>query len=237
VDANVVGSPTLKTAFVNNIDFRYEFYPNPGELFSIGTFYKTFKDPIEIYNQITGESPQFFYANSPEAYSLGAEIEFRKSLASLGVSKFFRNTSINTNAALIKSEVDVGTAATNQARFRPLTGQSPYIINVGAYYNDEQTGFSANVAYNVFGKRIFTVGDILYPTWFEMPRNILDVQVAKQFSKIYEVKFNIQNLLNANYQFKQDNANDSEIQDSDPLIRGYQVGAQYSISFSVKFNK
>lgn len=237
VDANVVGSPTLKTAFVNNIDFRYEFYPNPGELFSIGTFYKTFKDPIEIYNQITGESPQFFYANSPEAYSLGAEIEFRKSLASLGVSKFFRNTSINTNAALIKSEVDVGTTATNQARFRPLTGQSPYIINIGAYYNDEQTGFSANVAYNVFGKRIFTVGDILYPTWFEMPRNILDIQVAKQFSKIYEVKFNIQNLLNANYQFKQDNANDGEIQDSDPLIRGYQVGAQYSISFSVKFNK
>jgi outer membrane receptor protein involved in Fe transport len=70
-----------------------------------------------------------------------------------------------------------------------------------------------------------------------MPRNILDVQVAKQFKKKYEIKFNVQNLLNANYQFKQDNTNDSEIQSSDPLIRGYRVGAQYSLSFSVKFNK
>ncbi|MCA4898820.1 MAG: carboxypeptidase-like regulatory domain-containing protein [Bacteroidota bacterium] len=236
VDANIVGTPTLKTAFINNLDLRYEMYPNPGEMFSIGAFYKSFKDPIEIYNQIVGESPQFFYANSPEAYSVGAEIEFRKSLASLGVSKFLRNTSINTNAAFIKSEVDVGAAATNQARFRPLTGQSPYIVNVGVYYNDEENGFSANVAYNVFGQRIFTVGDLLYPTWFEMPRNILDLQIAKQFKKKYEIKFNAQNLLNANYQFKQDNANDSEIQNSDPLIRGYRIGAQYSISFSVKFH-
>jgi outer membrane receptor protein involved in Fe transport len=237
VDANIVGTPNLRTAFIDNIDVRYEFYPNPGEIFSIGGFYKNFKDPIELYNQITGESPQFFYANSPEAYAIGAEIEFRKSLASLGVSRFLRNTSINANAAFIKSQVDVGAGATNQARFRPLTGQSPYIVNIGAYYADPQTGFSANVAYNVFGERIFTVGDFLYPTWFEMPRNILDIQIAKEFKKKYEIKLNVQNLLNAKYQFKQDNANDSEIQASDPLLRGFQVGAQYSLSFSVKFNK
>ncbi|MFM7857818.1 MAG: TonB-dependent receptor domain-containing protein, partial [Flammeovirgaceae bacterium] len=223
---------------INNFDFRYEHYPNPGELISIGAFYKSFKDPIEIYNKITGGNPQFTYQNSPEAYTMGVEVEFRKSLAGLGVSKFFRNTSINANGALIKSEVDIGTdpSTLNQARFRPLTGQSPYIINIGTYYNDEVSGFSANIAYNVFGARIFTVGDLLYPTWFEMPRNILDVQVAKQFKKKYEIKFNVQNLLNANYQFKQDNTNDSEIQNSDPLIRGYRVGAQYSISFSIKFN-
>jgi len=237
VDANIIGTPSLRTAFIDNIDVRYEFYPNPGEIFSIGGFYKNFKDPIELYNQITGESPQFFYANSPEAYSVGAEIEFRKSLSSLGVSKFLRNTSINANAAFIKSQVDVGAGATNQARFRPLTGQSPYIVNVGAYYADTQTGFSVNLAYNVFGQRIFTVGDILYPTWFEMPRNIVDIQIAKEFKKKYEIKLNVQNLLNASYQYKQDNANDSEIQASDPLLRGYQVGAQYSLSFSVKFHK
>jgi outer membrane receptor protein involved in Fe transport len=232
-----VGTPTLRTAFINNLDIRYELYPNPGEIFSIGGFYKSFKDPIELYNQITGESPQFFYANSPEATSLGVEIEFRKSLASLGVSKFLRNTSINANAALIKSQVDVGAGATNQARFRPLTGQSPYIVNIGAYYNDQESGFSANIAYNVFGARIFTVGDILYPTWFEMPRNILDIQIAKEIKKKFEIKLNVQNLLNASYQFKQDNANDSEIQGGDPLLRGYQIGAQYSLSFSVKFNR
>ena len=211
-------------------------YPNPGELISVGGFFKSFKNPIELYNQIVGESPQFYYSNSPEATSYGVEVEVRKSLASLGVAKLLRNTSLNLNAALIKSEVDVGAAATNQARYRPLTGQSPYIINAGAYYKDDQTGFSANVAYNVFGKRIFVVGDVLYPTWFEMPRNTLDVQVAKEFGR-YEVKVNAQNLLNAKYSFHQDNNNDSELQDTDPLMRGYKVGAQFSVSMSMKLSK
>lgn len=236
LDANIIGTPELKSAFINNIDLRWEMYPNPGELVSVGGFFKSFKNPIELYNQIVGESPQFYYSNSPEATSYGVEVEVRKSLASLGVAKLLRNTSLNLNAALIKSEVDVGAAATNQARYRPLTGQSPYIINAGAYYKDDQTGFSANVAYNVFGKRIFVVGDVLYPTWFEMPRNTLDVQVAKEFGR-YEVKVNAQNLLNAKYSFHQDNNNDSELQDTDPLMRGYKVGAQFSVSMSMKLSK
>ncbi|HCZ36892.1 MAG TPA: TonB-dependent receptor [Cytophagales bacterium] len=236
LDANIIGSPELKSAFINNIDLRWEMYPNLGELVSVGAFYKSFKDPIELYNQIVGESPQFFYNNSPEAVSYGLELEVRKSLASLGVSKLLRNTSLNLNAALIKSEVDVGANATNQARYRPLTGQSPYIINAGAYYKNDQTGFSANVAYNVFGRRIFVVGDILYPSWFEMPRNTLDLQVAKEFGR-YEVKVNTQNLLNAKYSFRQDSNNDSKIQDNDPLMRGFKVGAQFSVSLSMKLSK
>jgi outer membrane receptor for ferrienterochelin and colicin len=236
LDANIIGTPELKTAYINNIDLRWEMYPNPGELFSVGGFYKSFKDPIELYNEIVGESPQFYYSNSPEAVSYGVEVELRKSLASLGVSKFLRNTSVNINAALIKSEVDVGAAATNQARFRPLTGQSPYIINAGAYYKDDETGFSANVAYNVFGERIFVVGDVLYPTWFEMPRNTLDIQFAKEFGR-YEVKINGQNLLNAKYAFRQDSNNDSNVEANEPLMRGYRVGAQFAVSLSMKLSK
>lgn len=237
LDANIIGTPELKTAYINNLDIRWEMYPNPGELISIGGFYKSFKDPIELYNQIVGESPQFYYNNSPEASSYGVELELRKSLASLGVSKFLRNTSLNVNAAWIKSQVDVGTGATNQARYRPLTGQSPYIVNAGVYYKDDQSGFSANIAYNVFGKRIFVVGDVLYPTWFEMPRNMLDIQLAKEFGGRYEVKFNAQNLLNANYSFRQDSNNDNEVQNGEPSMRGYKVGAQFAVSFSMRLSK
>ncbi len=45
------------------------------------------------------------YNNSTSAYVYGVEVEFRKSLASLGVSKFLRNTSVNINAAYMKSQV------------------------------------------------------------------------------------------------------------------------------------
>ncbi|MEJ0030580.1 MAG: hypothetical protein WDO15_09510 [Bacteroidota bacterium] len=60
-------------------------------------------------------------------------------------------------------------AGGNLARYRPLQGQSPYILNAGVYYNDEESGFSVNAAYNVFGPRIYSVGDINFPTFWEMP--------------------------------------------------------------------
>lgn len=237
-EAAIVGSPNLKTAFIDNIDLRWEMYPNPGELISIGGFYKKFTDPIETYLSITTENPQLFYGNAPEATSWGIEFEFRKSLASLGVSKLLRNTSINLNTAYIQSNVDVGTAATNQIQNRPLQGQSPYIVNLGLYYNDTETGFSVNAAYNVFGPRIFSVGDKLFPSWWEMPRQSVDFQIAKVWNKRFETKLNIQNLLNATYRLYQDNNNDNEIKvDQEALIQRYQIGTQFSVGLAWKFQK
>ncbi len=237
-EAAIVGSPDLKTAFIDNLDLRWEMYPNPGELISIGGFYKKFTDPIETYLSITTENPQLFYGNAPEATSWGIEFEFRKSLASLGVSKLLRNTSINLNTAYIQSNVDVGTAATNQIQNRPLQGQSPYIVNVGLYYNDVEKGFSVNTAYNVFGPRIFSVGDVIFPSWWEMPRQSVDFQIAKTWHKRFETKLNIQNLLNATYRLYQDNNSDNEIKvDQEALIQRYQIGTQFSVGLSWKFHK
>jgi hypothetical protein len=236
-EAGIFGNPDLKTAFINNIDLRWEMYPNPGEMFSIGGFYKDFKDPIETYLQITTETPQLYFDNAMRAYSYGFEFEFRKSLASLGVSKLLRNTSVNLNASWIESQVDIGTQATNQIQNRPLQGQSPYIINTGLYYSDDETGFSANIAYNVFGPRIFSVGDKVFPSWWELPRNSLDIQIAKTWAKRFETKFNIQNALNAAYRIYQDNNSDNEIQDQEAVIQRYKVGTQFAISLSYKLLK
>ncbi|MEJ0030581.1 MAG: TonB-dependent receptor [Bacteroidota bacterium] len=47
-ESALVGNPNLKTAFVDNIDLRYEWYPNPGETFSVGGFYKNIKIPLSF---------------------------------------------------------------------------------------------------------------------------------------------------------------------------------------------
>lgn len=234
-EAGLFGSPTLKTAFIDNLDLRWEMYPNPGEAISLGVFYKRFTDPIETYLQITSETPQFYYGNAISAYSRGIELEIRKSLASFGVSRLLRNTSVNINAAWIDSNVDIGTANTNQQQNRPLQGQSPYIINTGLYYTDEENGYSINFAYNVFGPRIFTVGDKLFPSWWEMPRSSLDFQASKKFGKIFEVKLNIQNILNSPFRIYQDNNSDNKIEDAEALIQRYQVGTQYALGLQWKF--
>jgi hypothetical protein len=133
--------------------------------------------------------------------------------------------------------VDIGAQATNQIQNRPLQGQSPYIINMGLYYSDDETGFSANVAYNVFGPRIFSVGDKVFPSWWELPRNSLDIQIAKTWARRFETKFNIQNALNAAYRIYQDNNSDNKIEDQEAVIQRYQVGTQFAVSLSYKLLK
>jgi len=236
-ESGVFGNPELKTAFIHNVDLRWEIYPNPGEVLSVGVFYKNLKDPIESYLQITTETPQLYFDNAVGAVTQGIEIEFRKSLASLAVSKLLRNTSFNLNAAFITSTVDIGTAATNQLQNRPLQGQSPYIINFGLYYNDEESGLSVNGAYNVFGPRIFSVGDKIFPSWWELPRQSLDFQISKTWKKQFEAKLNIQNALNTPYRIYQDNNSDNEIKTNEALIQKYKVGAQFSLGVAWKFSK
>ncbi len=237
-EAAIFGSPNLKTAFIDNIDLRYEIFPNPGELLSVGVFYKSIQNPIEQYLQITTESPQFFYGNAVKATDVGVELEFRKSLASLGVSKLLRNTSFNLNTALIKSTVDIGTIASNQLQNRPLQGQSPYIINFGLYYNDELTGLSLNTAYNIFGPRIFSVGDKVFPSWFELERHSLDFQIAKKWGKQrFETKLNVQNALNSAYRIYQDNNSDNKIEKQEALIQRYKTGTLFTLGLSWRFNK
>jgi len=232
-EAGLFGNPDLKTASIHNFDLRYEFYPDRGEMITIGSFVKRFTNPIETYLQITTETPQLYFGNAGSAFSYGVELEVKKSLASFGLSRFMRNTSINFNGALIRSQVDIGDQATNQIQERPLQGQSPYIANIGIYYNDQQSGWSLNTAYNVFGPRIFSVGDKIFPSWWELPRQSMDLQIARRFSKNkLEAKLNIQNLLNAPYRIFQDNDNDNRIGSQEAMIQRYKVGTLFSVGLS-----
>lgn len=236
LEQGVQGNTALETAKIDNIDFRWEMYPSAGELISLGGFYKAFTDPIETVLLLTTEAPQSTYGNADKAFVYGAEFEFKKSFSSLGVSKLFRNLFANVNASWIFSEVDLGTQATAQQQVRQLQGQSPYLINTGMYYNDEDNHFFVSAAYNIFGARIFAVGDVNFPSIYELPRHALDMQVAKKFGRV-EAKLNIQNLLNARYRFYQDTNVDNkiDIEGRDASIVSYQIGQQVSLGLSYKF--
>src|SRR5690606_21281768 len=69
----LAGNPGLKRTRISNVDLRYEFYPQSGELITLGAFYKHFKDPIETQYDIGQGSPQFGYWNAASADSYGLE--------------------------------------------------------------------------------------------------------------------------------------------------------------------
>ncbi|WP_100613995.1 TonB-dependent receptor [Confluentibacter citreus] len=227
------GNSDLETAEIDNIDLRYEFYPNMGETMSLGLFYKNFKNPIENVTEITTEQPQFLYDNAESAYNYGVEIEIRKSFKDISDNPFISKLSTNINASYIVSEVDLGSNVTSQDQKRALQGQSPYIINAALGYEDEN-GFSANLIYNRFGDRIFSVGDNNFPTIYELSRDNIDFTISKKFKNV-TYKLGIQDLLNAKYQFFEDSNRDEQIRKNiDNATSVFKRGTLFT--FNVTYN-
>lgn len=232
-NANLYGNKDLKTADIHNVDLRWENYPSRSESISVGVFYKYFQNPIE-QRLIGGSNLIYSYMNGKSATSLGAEVEVRKSLEPVFASTFLKKFSVLLNAAVIKSEIDLGDVD-NQEKKRAMQGQSPYIVNAGINYNDIETGWQANVSYNVYGKRIFAVGDLTQnATQYEMPRNQIDLTISKTFSEKVELKFGIQDVLNQKYRLTQDSDRNKKITGIDEPIVNYKPGQYVTIGVTYK---
>lgn len=235
-DVNIVGNPDLKSATIDNLDVRYEYYPSSSETVSFGTFYKRFVNPIENYVQPIGLSQQFTMKNAAKANNFGVELEVRKSFANATQNPFFKKLSTYINASYIYSRVDLGKDSTlSQARNRPLQGQSPYIINGTLQYQNDSTNLTVSIAYNIIGKRIYYVGNSIFPTVYEMPRHSLDLTVIKKVSRRVSVKFGVSDILNYKSQLWQDTNGDGKIQykgNKDHQILAFRRGQMFSFGLS-----
>jgi outer membrane receptor for ferrienterochelin and colicin len=234
-EAEYVGNSDLKSCLVNNFDLRWEQYPNTCEFFSIGLFYKKFSAPIELVFKPAGARPLFTYDNAESAYSIGAEIELRKSLKIISLLKDFY---ISMNAALIHSRVQFPKESI--FRERPMQGQSPYLVNAGIFYQNEENKLNIAIQYNVIGDRILAVGipfqneeqDI--PDYYEKHQHMLDLTISKTFANNIEVKAGVKNLLNQKFniyqKFKGENNTDMDLSN-----KQYKEGLSFSIGSNYKF--
>lgn len=198
--ASIYGNSDLKDALIDNIDFRFENYPSAGETYSIAFFYKKFSNPIEMVYAEGGSGLAYTFQNAQKAENMGIEVEIRKALDEISLKNF----SVVANGSLIYSKVFFSEESKKTQKDRALQGQSPYIANVGLYYNNEKNGFDASILYNIIGKRTLIAGRVYQsanetiPDVYEMPRNVLDLTLSKKINKIIELKFGIKDILNEN---------------------------------------
>lgn len=237
-----VGNRFLRQATIDNIDLKYEWYPSLNEVLSIGGFYKSFLDPIEQNSSPATPDRAYKPQNAKDAYTAGIEIEVRKNFAFISEGYFFKNLSATLNASYIFSKVNqIDSVGSAQIQNRPLQGQSPYIFNAGLFWQDEEKGWQVNVLYNVFGNRIFAVGDQSgagvagNPTIFERPRNVIDLSITKKLGKSIEIKLGISDLLNQPVRFFQDFNNNKTFETAaDNAYFSYRPGQVYSFTVTYK---
>jgi TonB-dependent receptor len=242
----ISGNNTLKTASADNYDFRYEYYPQSGETFSFGAFYKQFTNPIEqVFTSASGV-PSGTIVNTAGAYSYGMELELLQSCRNWFKKRnFFSDFAININAAYIRSQISVGDTLLVLDQYtdqRPLFGQAPYILNTSLYYQNDSLGLKVNLAYNITGPRIFRGGTSDgIPDIYEMPVHMFDLTITQRINKYMDCRFGIQNLLDAEFLFLQYYTEDRKIPafkkegDAVSYYNRFRTGRYYTLSLTFKF--
>ncbi|WP_046245934.1 TonB-dependent receptor [Hymenobacter terrenus] len=240
-NAVVRGNDSLRTATIYNADLRYEFYPTRSEMISFGVFGKIFRNAIEQTTlSVATEQLNVTFQNADRAIDLGAEVEARKSLRDLTENVFLQRFSAVVNASLIYSTVRLTDNSRNRdfaLNDRPLQGQSPYVVNAGLFYQDDESRLQVSAQYNVVGQRIRFVGDQRNNySIIEMPRHVVDLAVTKSFGKHLQMRVGIQDLLNQRYRFLYDYDGNSKISgNEDGSFASYRRGSYSTFGLTWNF--
>jgi len=219
---SVTGNNALVRSLINNYDVRYELFPAPGEVFSIGVFAKQFDRPIERVEAATSGAYEARFQNALRATNVGVEVEARKGLGFLGSR--FDAFSAFSNVTLMKSSVSLDTAlglSVTDTK-RRLVGQAPYVVNTGLSYSNLSGSTNATLLYNVVGERIVAAGVLPLPNIVEKPRHVVDFSVRFPVRGSLSGRVDAKNILDARYQFMQGNLE----------REGYNAGRTLSVGFS-----
>jgi TonB-dependent receptor len=229
------GNPNLKKSTIDNVDVRFEFYPSAGQILSVSGFYKKFKNAIESYNSDASSTRTITYFNSDKANVYGVEMEVRKSLDFIAANNFLKNTTAYANVALIKSTAvnptDGGLIFLEKER--PLVGQAPYVINGGLQHSFLNNKLNFNALYNRVGRRLSIAAGAVFPSVWEAPRDVFDMQLGlKVFKGKGEIKVTGGDIFNQRSTFYYDLNKNKKYDTGDGIQSSYKPGANYSFAFT-----
>ncbi|RAI99691.1 TonB-dependent receptor-like protein [Chitinophaga skermanii] len=200
----------IRSTLIDHYDFRFEYYPKPGEVMSVSLFYKYLKNPLEIYKE--GINRQYSLYNNHSATNTGIELELRKSLAFTNVP-VIRNLSVYGNFTYLDAYVTqlhftyfpdnpqdpkkiIVEETKGEREHRPQSGASNFMYNFGLYYDTKPVSLS--VMYNKVTNRMYRPSLIYTESLYEQPIESLDAQLAfRMLQRKLELRLNASNLLNS----------------------------------------
>ncbi len=235
------GNIDVEKTSIDNVDVRWEYFFNSGEMVSISGFFKNFKNPIEIVALNDRVTREVTPKNIDRAVVFGAEIELRKNFSF--ITEKLKNLAVVLNLTYVKSSIDFTEEeliarrryekeGETTATSRPMFGQSPFLINAGFNYTSREIGLTASLSYNVQGKRLAVVGIGRSPDVYEVPFHNLNLKISQRFGKTdqFSISFTARNLINDD-RLKQYEAE----YDVEPAVFSRLVpGRDFSIGFSYR---
>jgi len=217
------GNENLSRTNVTNADLRWEWYPNDGEVLSVGLFAKKFNLPIErVYRAAGSGTRTVFFTNAQSADNYGAELEVRKNLAFLasGLSPFAVFSNLTVMQSTIHLFKDSQASATNLSR--RMVGQAPYVVNAGITYASGAGAASATLLFNRVGDRIEAAGDSPLPDVVQRARSVVDLSMRFGLFQNLSARFDAKNLLDSPYDTVQGTATREYYKTGRTFLAGFQ---------------
>ncbi|HVI44043.1 MAG TPA: TonB-dependent receptor [Chitinophaga sp.] len=213
--ALVVGNPKLKNQTTTNYDFRWEWFPAPGEVISASAFYKEIDNQLtKVYTQNSKgldarfpEFPAIVFRNDPNRGRVyGLELEIVKDLGKLW--RPMRNFFLGSNLLLAQSDIQKTPERLESSRAidrraptnSPLFEQAPYSVNVFLNYNNPKSRTDITATFNMVGERLIQINLSGEPDLYSRPLPVLDLVFSQYLSKRLQLKGYMKNILDQPYE-------------------------------------
>ena len=253
------GNINLEVSKINNLDLRFESYFDNNQTASVSIFYKNISNAIEL-SSYTAAPSQVRPVNSDNSNIKGIEFEckLRIPLISDLVNNFrfnFNTSLISSrtyitgqelngrsnnlrNGELLTDNNDIqerflrflGINSDNDKIYRVMQGQSPYLINGGLTYENEELKVQSGLFYNVQGPTLnsFTIGEA--PDIYTKPFNSLNFSIKRKFGKNskYLLDLGVKNILNSKKELTT-----SSYGSNDLIYRSYKPGSLSYIKLNI----
>lgn len=244
----VVGNPNLINQSTQNLDFRWEWFPNNGEVIAVSLFGKRIKNQLyKVFNlQTSGlaaiypEYPTIRFENDPNIGKVwGLELEVVKDLGRIwtplnnfffGSNLLLAQSEIKKSAARLKANRSLDRHTPNNS---PLFEQAPYSINGWLNYNNKRSGTSLTGTFNMIGERLIQINLTGEPDLYTRPVPVLDFVFSQRIVKRITFKGYAKNILNPSVKTVYANpGTGGRWYGNEYLNRGYKRGAEIMMGFT-----
>ncbi|MCE5180065.1 MAG: TonB-dependent receptor [Porphyromonadaceae bacterium] len=228
------GNPNIKPSDNYNVDLKWDYYMNPGELLSLTGFYKYIVNPIGRVDQGNSAGLLTYDNISDHAVVGGIEFEIRKNLFNRFNTQLERmnRLSVGLNASYIYTNLTLDILNT-ESRNSGLEGASPFLANLDLSYTHTkgEKSFVASFIFNYFSNRIHTIGAKGFKDIIEEGVPTLDFASSYSLNNHLSLKLKAQNLLDASYRLSRE----SSVSDEKVILNEFKKGQNISLGVSYEF--
>ncbi|MBV7440495.1 TonB-dependent receptor [Weeksellaceae bacterium TAE3-ERU29] len=227
------GNPFLNPSDNNNLDIKWEFFPNRGELISFGVYGKYIQNPIS--KALVSESLYSYLNVGDHAYVYGVEAEVRKDIYRYSDYKIYAFA----NGSYLKSKSELNN--------EKIKANSPFSVNfndtedqlegaadlvgnanLGFNYKLDESNVDFIISYSYVGENLYSIGTQGLGRVVTKPISLLDTTLKYDYNNL-SLSLKAKNLLNATIKRVQENMK------AESTIYEYKNGTEFGLSIGCKF--